>query len=107
MPVYEYECLQCDKIIEMQQKISDDKLSSCPECGHDVKKLISRSSFHLKGSGWYSDGYSNDKEKKKKDTTPDSVPEKNKNSTDSSPTPPCKGGEGSCKGCPAAATETN
>lgn len=87
MPVYEYECLQCSKVIEVQQRISDEPLSSCPECGQEVKKLISRSSFHLKGNGWYADGYSNDKE-----------------TTDSSPTPPCKGGEGSCKSCPAAAS---
>ena len=93
MPVYEYECLQCNKIIEFQQKINDAPLSSCPECGQEVKKLISKSSFHLKGNGWYADGYSNDKEKKKE-----------KSSTDSSPTmPPCKGGGESCKSCPAAA----
>lgn len=107
MPTYEYECLKCNKVIEVQQRISDTPLSSCPECGQDVKKLISKSSFHLKGNGWYADGYSNDKEKKKNDTTSDPSPEKKNNSTDSNPTPPCKNGEGSCKSCPAAKSATN
>jgi putative FmdB family regulatory protein len=104
MPVYEYECLQCNKTIEIQQKISDTPLSSCPECGQEVKKLISRSSFHLKGNGWYADGYSNDKENKKDKTVDASVKKEKKTAKDSSQTAPCKGGETSCKGCPAAAS---
>lgn len=104
MPVYEYECLQCNKIIEAQQKISDDPLSSCPNCGKNLKKLISRSSFHLKGNGWYADGYSNDKEKKKETSVDSSSPKEKKSSMSNSP-PPCKGGEGSCKSCPAASAD--
>ena len=59
MPVYEYECSGCKKVFEIQQRIADAPLNVCPECGASVRKLISRSSFQLKGSGWYSDGYSN------------------------------------------------
>ena len=59
MPVYEYECSGCQKIFEVQQRLSEKPLSACPECGTEVRKLISRSSFQLKGGGWYSDGYSN------------------------------------------------
>ena len=58
MPVYEYECSGCKKIFEIQQRIADAPLDVCPECGASVRKLISVSSFQLKGGGWYSDGYS-------------------------------------------------
>ncbi|MGE4401307.1 MAG: FmdB family zinc ribbon protein [Desulfobulbus sp.] len=59
MPVYEYECSGCKKIFEIQQRIADAPLTVCPECGGSVRKMISMSSFRLKGGGWYSDGYSN------------------------------------------------
>jgi putative FmdB family regulatory protein len=58
MPVYEYECNECKKIIEVQQRLADAPLKVCPECGAGLRKLISTSSFQLKGGGWYSDGYS-------------------------------------------------
>jgi putative FmdB family regulatory protein len=58
MPVYEYECQKCNKVFEVQQKIADKPLSDCPECHAPVKKLMSMSSFQLKGGGWYADGYS-------------------------------------------------
>lgn len=58
MPIYEYRCLSCGRKIERVQKFSDEPLSVCPECGGSLSKLISSTSFVLKGSGWYSDGYS-------------------------------------------------
>ena len=58
MPIYEYECVQCDKVHEVSQGINDAPLTECPDCSGPVKKLISMSSFHLKGGGWYADGYS-------------------------------------------------
>ena len=57
MPVYEYECQECNKVFEVQQKIADEPLRDCPECQAPVKKLMSMSSFQLKGGGWYADGY--------------------------------------------------
>lgn len=59
MPIYEYECQECRKVVEQWQSISDAPLSTCPECSGEMKKLISSSSFQLKGGGWYADGYSN------------------------------------------------
>ncbi|OGQ86368.1 MAG: transcriptional regulator [Deltaproteobacteria bacterium RIFOXYD12_FULL_56_24] len=59
MPVYEYQCEACQDIIEAQQSLSDKPLTTCPACAGSLKKLISRSSFQLKGGGWYADGYSN------------------------------------------------
>jgi len=59
MPVYEYICKACDHEFERQQRISDKPLKKCPECGTmKAKRLISRTSFVLKGGGWYSDLYS-------------------------------------------------
>lgn len=59
--LYEYKCDKCDKEFEVEQKISDPVLTNCPTCDGSVKKLISRSSFVLAGTGWYRDGYSGKK----------------------------------------------
>ncbi len=54
MPIYEYRCSSCQAELEKLQKISEPPLVECPECGKDtLVKLISASSFRLKGSGWY------------------------------------------------------
>jgi putative FmdB family regulatory protein len=57
MPLYEYKCHSCGKIIEVIQKFSDDPLKTHDECGGELEKLISRSAFQLKGSGWYVTDY--------------------------------------------------
>ncbi len=64
MPVYEYECTKCRKHFEIMQKISDDPLTNCRECGGDLKKLITNTSFVLKGSGWYVTDYPSAERKK-------------------------------------------
>lgn len=59
MPIYEYECASCRHKFEELQKISDKPLAKCPSCGKlKVDRLISKSSFTLKGDGWYASGYS-------------------------------------------------
>lgn len=58
MPLYEYRCQKCGHPLEARQKISDAPLLTCPNCGADaLERLVSQSSFALKGSGWYADGY--------------------------------------------------
>jgi putative FmdB family regulatory protein len=64
MPIYEYECPNCGKQYEIFQKFSDEPLSRCPECGGRVHKLISRTSFILKGTGWYVTDYASPGRKK-------------------------------------------
>ncbi|MGC8720702.1 MAG: FmdB family zinc ribbon protein [Thermodesulforhabdaceae bacterium] len=59
MPIYEYECTSCGKITEAMQKFSDAPLTICPSCGGSLRKLISLSTFHLKGTGWYVTDYAN------------------------------------------------
>ncbi len=56
MPIYEYTCKQCGNF-EIMQRITEAPLKKCPTCGARVAKLISRSAFHLKGSGWYATDY--------------------------------------------------
>lgn len=54
MPIYEYACQSCDHRLDALQKISDDKLRDCPECGEpELKRLLSAPRFRLKGKGWY------------------------------------------------------
>lgn len=61
MPIYEYECSQCGEIEEAIQRFSDQALTNCRHCEGKLHKLISQSSFHLKGSGWYVTDYANKK----------------------------------------------
>ncbi len=59
MPIYEYHCAKCGTKTEVMQKMNDRPITKCEKCGKDtLEKQISRSSFSLKGGGWYSDGYS-------------------------------------------------
>ena len=58
MPLYEYQCTACGKIEEAIQKFSDAPLTTCKHCSGKLNKLISQSSFHLKGTGWYVTDYS-------------------------------------------------
>ena len=91
MPIYEYQCNKCSKIHEIWQKINDTPPDKCTECGGSLHKLVSLSSFQLKGEGWYVNGYSN--APKKKDEKENIAPEKNpissnknnKGKTDSAP----------------------
>jgi len=68
MPVYEYACEKCGHEFEASQRITDEPIKVCPKCrARRVKRLISQTSFVLKGSGWYSDLYSSKgKDKKEK-----------------------------------------
>jgi len=56
VPIYEYFCAKCGEF-EVTQRITDAPLKRCPTCRGKVQKLISASSFQLKGSGWYLTDY--------------------------------------------------
>lgn len=77
MPIYEYQCKKCGTIEEALQKFSDKPLTRCRQCSGKLHKLVSRSSFHLKGTGWYVTDYAN----RSKDSAV--VPEKKNESVDS------------------------
>ncbi|MCB1215641.1 MAG: zinc ribbon domain-containing protein [Deltaproteobacteria bacterium] len=59
MPIYEYYCPDCGYEFEILQSIKDKTKKKCPQCqGKKVKRLISQTSFSLKGGGWFKDNYS-------------------------------------------------
>lgn len=73
MPVYEYRCRDCGKELEVMQRITDDPLTTCPGCGGSLQRLISNTSFILKGTGWYVTDYARkgrqqEKESKKEES---------------------------------------
>ena len=99
MPIYEYECEKCHEISEALQHFSDPPLTTCEHCGGPLHKLISKSSFHLKGGGWYADGYgstgasSSAAKNAKTKTSPkkeSSCPKESKGSTCCAQGTPCK-----------------
>ncbi len=54
MPIYEYQCQDCQHKLEVMQRMSDSRLTTCPTCGKEsLKKLVSAVGFQLKGTGWY------------------------------------------------------
>ncbi|WP_461209815.1 FmdB family zinc ribbon protein [Desulfocurvus sp. DL9XJH121] len=59
MPIYEYRCKECEQIFEEWQKSHEDLKVNCPVCGAEAERIISNTSFVLKGTGWYVTDYSN------------------------------------------------
>ncbi len=57
MPIYLYKCRKCRSEAEYIQRMSDAAKTKCEECGGRLDKQITSAAFHLKGGGWYSDGY--------------------------------------------------
>lgn len=80
MPIYEYACSVCQHQFEKIQKVDAPLLIQCPECQQDtLKRLLSKPSFRLKGTGWYETDFKNKAPKseiKKENSTAE------KNSTD-------------------------
>lgn len=68
MPIYEYSCEKCGQF-EISQKITDKAFNRCPTCKGKVKRLISHTSFQLKGTGWYITDYAR-KDSKEKENKP-------------------------------------
>ncbi len=62
MPIYEFVCESCGRLSEVMQKLNDPP-PACPECGQGrMARTVSRTSFQLKGGGWYADLYASKKE---------------------------------------------
>jgi putative FmdB family regulatory protein len=94
MPIYEYACQNCKHTLDALQKMSDDPLVDCPECGKAaLKRLVSAPRFRLKGGGWYETDFKKDNQRnvhksdsesgksdKKSDKKPDKKPDKKSSS---------------------------
>jgi len=64
VPIYEYACKKCDHKLDALQKMSDDLLLDCPECGEPaLKRLLSAPRFRLKGKGWYETDFKKDNQR--------------------------------------------
>ncbi len=64
MPIYEYQCDSCGRRFEVMQRMTEPLLASCERCGGQVRRLISQTSFVLKGGGWYVTDYPSESRKK-------------------------------------------
>jgi putative FmdB family regulatory protein len=85
MPIYEYVCEKCGSHIEVIQKVGDARRKRCRKCRGKLEKIFSRTSFHLKGSGWYVTDYSRNSATKTDDSATKTdkagkVPEKSEKS---------------------------
>lgn len=60
MPIYEYQCTACGHAFDTLQKISEEPLTDCTECKQStLQKIMSATSFQLKGTGWYATDFKN------------------------------------------------
>lgn len=68
MPIYVYQCGGCQYKLEVLQKITDDPLKNCPQCGEDsLRKMVTAAAFKLKGTGWYETDFKDKKQQKPED----------------------------------------
>ena len=85
MPIYEFRCTECDEISEEMLSFKDKtKTIKCPICNSRSERIMSLGSFHLKGSGWYKDGYG------KRSASKEEVAEKPKTETTTKEPPKAK-----------------
>jgi putative FmdB family regulatory protein len=61
MPLYEYKCIACQKLVEKIQKFSDPEITICSHCGGTLERVVSAPAIAFKGGGWYADGYASAK----------------------------------------------
>jgi len=64
MPIYEYQCESCGRQFEVMQRMTEPLIAMCERCGGHVRKLISQTSFVLKGTGWYVTDYPSESRKR-------------------------------------------
>ena len=85
MPIYEYACESCDNIFEEWQTGYEERELPCPECGGKSKRLISNTSFVLKGTGWYTSDYGSGASRASAATDPATLGKKKNGNGDAKP----------------------
>ncbi len=100
MPIYEYLCEKCEREFEVEQRITEDPIKTCRFCkSRKVKRLISQTSFVLKGGGWYNDLYSSSSgDSKDADTSSSDTGSAKDSSSDSSSKKKSKSGKSDSSG---------
>ena len=103
MPTYEYKCTSCGKEFEYQQRMSDAPKDVCEACSGKLERLISRTAFQLKGSGWYKDLYSSSKPAE----SSESKPAETKTETKTETAKPAESGGGGSSTSTSTSTSTS
>jgi putative FmdB family regulatory protein len=86
MPIYEYACKACGHSFDALQKMSEEPLVECPECGKpELKKLVSAPNFRLKGSGWYETDFKKDNRRNIVEGSDKKATDTSESATDSKP----------------------
>jgi putative FmdB family regulatory protein len=80
VPTYDYRCDRCERTFEVRQRISEDPLTTCEQCGGPIRRLLAPAPFILKGGGWYVTDYPSEGRKK-------GMEAEKKSSADASPSP--------------------
>lgn len=112
MPIYEYACSKCNHTLEALQKMDDEPLVKCPECGKPaLRRLISAPRFRLKGAGWYETDFKKDNQRNvlKADNEAPKKDKEEKKSGDSAPAgekSSAKSGDGGKSSQPATETSS-
>lgn len=110
MPVYEYRCRACGHEFEIQQAMSDDPLTVCPECGGELRKVFSPVGIAFKGSGFYktdSGSRSGSKTTTSADGGSSSATSGSDSTTSTDTKPPKSGGDSAAKTSSAASTSSD
>lgn len=96
MPIYEYRCNACGRELEKIQRMSDEPLTDCPDCGSgELRRLVSAPGFRLKGGGWYETDFKKDGKRNLHDShAPPATPSSGSESKDTAkPAEPKKSGD--------------
>jgi putative FmdB family regulatory protein len=114
MPIYEYTCSKCHKLSDVLQKLSDPPPQRCPACGAEdtLTRVVSRTSFVLKGGGWGADLYGSPKKASEAATAPGSDAGKTAGApatpaTPATPTSPAAPTSGAASPAPAPAGKSD
>jgi putative FmdB family regulatory protein len=84
MPIYEYKCQSCGHELEKLQRMNDERLKDCPECGKaELHRLVSAAGFRLKGAGWYETDFKKGSKKNLHDSGTEKSTDSKKDTSDS------------------------
>jgi len=105
MPIYAYRCASCNAVEEYIQKFDDPPMTVCEKCGGPLARAVTAAAFHLKGGGWYKDGYASTKSDGGGDSKPDTAKSDSASSTPTETKPAAAPAAPAAPSTPKAAAE--